>query len=287
MKFRTLTPVIIGLLFPTGAVAAVRDYGADEHHSRWTVVASPLACQLRHAVPRYGEAVFAKEAGGELGFSLYVFQQPRRSGEARLLSVPPAWKHGATVRDLGTVDYADRQPPFRVPTTISRRLLAELEQGMFPTLTFNDWADGSDQVKVHLSAVNVRDALAEFQTCLRDVVPFTFEAIRHSRLHFEFGKADLTPEARDRLDDIARYVRADSSVRRIELAGHTDNVGFRTINRRLSARRAEAVKAYLIAQGVDSALFKVQGYGERRPLASNRSPEGRAENRRVEIHLIR
>ncbi len=285
--FRFLVLLTLGTLLPVSVDAVPRSYGATEHQSKWLVSTSPLECRLRHVVPSYGEARFEKEAGGELGFTLHVFQRPFRTGQARLLSVPPAWKHDAVTRDLGTVDFVDDKPPFRLPRPSARRLLAELEQGMFPTLSFKDWADGSDEIKVYLSSVNVRKALGEFRACLSGILPFTFETVRFSRLHFGFGEKLLKGEHQRRLAEIARYVTADERIKRIELEAHTDSRGYRKVNRALGQRRAEAVRDYLIAQGVAPGLFTIKSYGEAKPIASNRSVRGRELNRRVEITLVR
>jgi outer membrane protein OmpA-like peptidoglycan-associated protein len=275
------------LLLPLAVPAAVQRYGATEHESRWQSEGSPLDCSLRHEIPGFGAALFRQAAGGQLEFTLHTFLRPPRAGEARLLSVPPAWRHQAVVRDLGTLDFADRTPPFRLPQPLARRLLAELKQGMFPTVTYKDWADGADNVSVHLSAVNVVDALGEFVTCVGQVLPFTFDDVRDSRFHFALGSTELDGPARARLDRVAAYLKADRSVRRVELNAYTDNSGFRSYNRALSAKRAGAVRDYLAAQGVDAALITIKTHGESKPIASNRTASGREQNRRVELALVR
>ena len=72
----------------------------------------------------------------------------------------------------------------------------------------------------------------------------------------------------------------------IEIQGHTDSGGSAAFNESLSLRRAEAVRDYLVAQGVPIRRLRAVGYGERFPIASNSTPEGQAENRRVEVHRI-
>ncbi len=269
------------------ATAAELRYGATEHQSVWESESSPLKCRLRHPIPAFGEAVFEENAGGRLGLTLHAWQRPFRTGEARLLSVPPPWRHGEPQRDLGTVDFADDKPPFHMPQPSARRLLLELERGMFPTLVYTDWADGADRVQVHLSSVNVRQALGEFRTCVDHIIPFAFEHVQLSRIHFDFDKAELTVAARARLDEVARYASADPAIRRIDLGGHTDNRGGRQYNHTLGIERAKAVQDYLIAKGLDPNLFRPIAHGEGKPIATNRTEHGRAQNRRVEIELIR
>jgi OOP family OmpA-OmpF porin len=101
---------------------------------------------------------------------------------------------------------------------------------------------------------------------------------------FDVGKAELKPEGKVRLDGLAaklQGVRIESLV----VIGHTDNVGGDSINQRLSLRRAEAVKTYLIGKGVEATKVRTVGRGKANPIADNKNAQGRAKNRRVEVDL--
>jgi OmpA-OmpF porin, OOP family len=102
-------------------------------------------------------------------------------------------------------------------------------------------------------------------------------------VNFEFNKATLTPYAKSALDEIAAGLVGQSGID-VEVSGHTDSVGRPAYNKRLSQKRAEAVKEYLIAKGVTVPLTAV-GFGEERPIATNKTDAGRAENRRVEFKV--
>src|SRR5436190_3187890 len=103
---------------------------------------------------------------------------------------------------------------------------------------------------------------------------------------FDTGRADLKPEGQKKLDDAAMKLKApgvqmDSMI----ITGHTDNVGSPASNQRLSERRAEAVKAYLVSQGIDGSKIKTVGRGLTKPVADNKTTKGRAQNRRVEVEV--
>jgi outer membrane protein OmpA-like peptidoglycan-associated protein/opacity protein-like surface antigen len=105
-------------------------------------------------------------------------------------------------------------------------------------------------------------------------------------VHFVTGSAKLTPESRAALARVAESLNAYPEIR-VEIRGHTDSVGPSEVNRDLSHRRAAAVRDALIELGVAPSRLLAVGYGEDYPIADNTTPEGRAKNRRVELHRIR
>ena len=103
--------------------------------------------------------------------------------------------------------------------------------------------------------------------------------------NFETGKADLKPESFTVLDELVAYlVRKEDE--RIELGGHTDNVGTAKSNLILSQNRANTVMNYLISKGIDPSRLTAKGYGLSMPIAENTTAEGRALNRRTEVKIL-
>ena len=101
-------------------------------------------------------------------------------------------------------------------------------------------------------------------------------------VNFETGKATLTPESEAILNGVAESLVANDSIR-VQVTGHTDNTGSLAVNRRLSRARADAVRSYLISRGVAEDRLTARGFGPDQPVASNKTAEGRAQNRRVEL----
>ncbi len=104
-------------------------------------------------------------------------------------------------------------------------------------------------------------------------------------IEFESGKATLTPTGIAVLDGMTVALRKIKGVK-VGVIGHTDNAGSRAGNLSLSQARAEAVKAYVVAQGIAADSIAVSGEGPDRPVADNRTPEGKARNRRIEFKVI-
>jgi outer membrane protein OmpA-like peptidoglycan-associated protein len=101
-------------------------------------------------------------------------------------------------------------------------------------------------------------------------------------VNFETGKSTLTPESEAILNGVAESLVANDTIR-VQVTGHTDNTGSLAVNRRLSRARADAVRNYLISKGVAEDRLTARGFGPDQPIASNRTAEGRAQNRRVEL----
>lgn len=101
-------------------------------------------------------------------------------------------------------------------------------------------------------------------------------------IQFDFDQATIKPEFYPILDAAAQSLKQQPGTM-VAIQGHTDSIGTEEYNRELSVRRAEAVKAYLIGQGIARENLSVQGFGEEKPVGNNQTAEGRRMNRRVEF----
>lgn len=102
---------------------------------------------------------------------------------------------------------------------------------------------------------------------------------------FDFDKADLKPEAKAKLDDLVSKT-GGINLEVVIAVGHTDSVGANAYNQGLSLKRSNAVKDYLVSKGVEKNRVYTEGKGEAQPVADNKTREGRAKNRRVEIEVV-
>lgn len=102
---------------------------------------------------------------------------------------------------------------------------------------------------------------------------------------FDFDKSVLKPEAKAKLDDLVGKTSA-VALEVIIAVGHTDSAGTDAYNQKLSVARSEAVKAYLVSKGIEKNRVYTEGKGEKQPVADNKTAEGRAKNRRVEIEVV-
>lgn len=130
----------------------------------------------------------------------------------------------------------------------------------------------ADKLRAQMQAYQMKQTQLGATLVLRDVV-------------FETGRADLKPGAAERLRPLASYLQANPNVR-VRIDGHTDAQGSDAYNQALSDRRAASVRAALGTMGVDGTRIEAVGHGESQPVAENRTPAGRQQNRRVEVTLV-
>lgn len=102
---------------------------------------------------------------------------------------------------------------------------------------------------------------------------------------YDFDKATLKPEGKAKLDELASKIKG-FTLEVVIAVGHTDSVGSDAYNQKLSLRRAESVKAYLVSKGIEANRVYTEGKGKKQPLADNKTADGRAKNRRVEIEVV-
>jgi OmpA-OmpF porin, OOP family len=102
---------------------------------------------------------------------------------------------------------------------------------------------------------------------------------------FDFDKSVLKPAGKAKLDDLVSKVKG-INLEVIIAVGHTDSIGTDAYNQKLSVRRAESVKAYLVSKGIEKNRIYTEGKGKKQPVADNKTKEGRAKNRRVEIEVV-
>jgi len=117
------------------------------------------------------------------------------------------------------------------------------------------------------------------------VAPTATKVVLNADTFFDFDKSTIKPEGRQVLDQVAQQA-SSINLETLIATGHTDSIGTEAYNLKLSQRRANAVKAYLVQKGIDPNRIYVEGKGESQPIASNKTREGRAKNRRVEIEIV-
>ncbi len=105
------------------------------------------------------------------------------------------------------------------------------------------------------------------------------------KVYFDTGKATIKPASFPLLDEVAQALKDHGEVKKVRIEGHTDSTGSAKLNTTLSRKRAQAVRAYLVEKGVAAGRLDAKGYGPSKPVADNKTAEGREKNRRVEFMI--
>lgn len=280
---------IISLLFSisllAGGASAV-NFGTGLTDTEWRIDSSIYFCRFYQPIPQYGLAVFFHEAGETLEFYLQSTRNLMAEGSAALTIEAPPWRSSALTNELGYVAVTDRQIPIRVETARAGRMMDELGQGMAPTMT-RKAKFGDDRVRVQVSPVEFKNFYNDYLACQAGLLPVNYRQIERTSVSFGGGGDTLDDRARAQLDNIITYLEADDLITAIYVDGHTDSLGNRYDNRRLSERRAYRVTDYLVSAGIDAAMILTRYHGERYPIASNETAAGRAQNRRVTVQFDR
>jgi outer membrane protein OmpA-like peptidoglycan-associated protein len=269
---------------------SVSTYYADFDSYGWSSDYSVFECTLSQQIPGFGAAVFYHQAGEPLTFYLQSADSPFEPGRALLTSQPPVWRQDLPVKDLAYVDVTRGRRPLTLNAAQSRLVLAELSRGMAPTVMRRAWYSAEESIHVGVSPMKFSDVYQSYTQCVSNLLPVNFAQIERSTVFWAPNQRELSAENRSQLDDIIAYLRADSSIRNLEINGFTDGSGNPRDNLELSRIRAFAVQDYLIQGGLNESMLNTRFYGsiaEFRVIRDERSAADRDRNRRVTIRLHR
>ncbi|MCB9676161.1 MAG: OmpA family protein [Alphaproteobacteria bacterium] len=241
--------------------------------SQWSATAVTTDCLA-------GEG---KATAREGGTALVVELKPVFDARVKVLVLTPA---GDPIPEAVAV-WRNEKTPHCVPDGVHMVQRGELVQDVGPgTHVLSVTAEGFTSEETQVTTTSKR--LQEVIVLLKETRIRVEEKqiVILDKVFFETAKAVIKPESFGLLDEVATTILTNPQVGRVEIAGHTDNQGSESYNQRLSQQRAESVREYLIGKGVDPQRLVAAGYGETRPIDTNRTPTGRERNRRVEFNLL-
>lgn len=277
---------VLGCL-TAGLSAQAQTFGNALAEARWELDASVFECRLSYPLPGFGAAHFAQRAGETQAFFLHQENRYLATGEAQVMAVTPVWRETQVRQPLAPAQVSESDRPLRLNWRRSQSLAAKLQEGMQLAFENMAWYGQDEMVRLVLEPVGFRPAYDAYQACLTNLLPVNFDQVSRTAIYFPSGNQELPDEELEKLDLVARYTQADSQVTRVYVDGHTDGAGLRADNLSLSQERAESVAQFLMDRGISENKIVTRWHGERYPVATNQTSEGRAENRRVTIRLER
>ena len=273
----------IGLLI--GLPVQAQTFSNALAEARWELNASVFECRLSYPLPGFGSAHFAQRAGETQAFFLHQENRYLAAGEAQVMAVSPVWRETQVRETLTPAQVSENDRPVHLNWRRSQSLAAKLHEGMQLAFENAAWYGQDKSVRLVLEPVGFRRAFDAYQSCLMSLLPVNFDQVSRTAIYFPPGNRELPDGELEKLDLVARYTQADEEIVQVYVDGHTDGAGLRDDNLSLSRERAESVAQFLMDRGVTENKIVIRWHGERYPVASNQTPEGRAENRRVTIRL--
>ncbi|MBZ9783861.1 OmpA family protein [Pseudomonas sp. REP124] len=251
----------------------------------WTVEGDKFECRLTQPITDFGSGQFVRRAGEQATFRLNASNAMMGGGSATLLAAAAPWQPGRGDINLGTVRIGSGNVLLSSSQAQAGRLISGLIDGRSPVVRRSSGDGGVSEVR--LLPVRFNKAFADYQVCVAKLLPQNFDQVKQSQIGFPGGGIELDSAAKAKLQVMLEYMKADPTVNRIELDGHSDNGGNRLTNRDLSRRRALAVMEYFKANGIQESQITMRFHGESYPLAPNTNSANRAKNRRVAVRLER
>jgi outer membrane protein OmpA-like peptidoglycan-associated protein len=245
------------VLLAIAGAAHAEVYMAPLDRATWQVEKSPVSCRLHQAVPKYGDVIFETPAGKPQFFYVEVASNPMQSGPATWVATAPSWSPDRAAQRIGSVEVGAGRQPIMLDDVEAQRLLQVLRDGMVPELT-RPGRDDAAPVRLGLSPVHFQRAYAQYEECIAQLLPYSFEQMASTPIPFERDRVDLSAAARQKIDLLLRYIRAERRSPRIHIDVLSDDTFRRVENLELSKLRGQSVNDYLVSRGIGQAAISMR-----------------------------
>ena len=282
--------LIISLVFSLvlGASLKAEIISADLHEATWQAQEqSLLQCQITQDIPQYGTIVISQHAGGAPMVQLQVGMGPERELPALLRAHSPAWQQHHYAHEQFKITLKAAKNVVKLDSKNSMWFINQLLIGNEPSFVMPNWLANQGQITIRSRAVNFKQVYQQYLQCLQKLLPYGFETIQTTSLYFDENSDELYTDDYQKLSKVIKYLEADDDISMIIIKGYSDNLGEPRDSYLLSINRTRAVENYLIKNNMSAEKIDATAYGERYPVASNETAQGRAKNRRVTITLQR
>ncbi len=276
MKYQTL---IAAVLSSAAFVSSAADYVVPFDEVQWNGENKGDTCYLSVEDEHSGiNAKFDVIAGKPI--SLVISGRSVGSfGEGMVIETePPVWGN-------------DTYESTMVNEFVRKKKSAKVVQGadfVYRDVMGGAWLTIRDDFhSVTFPTANMHDAIKTFQTCTTALPPISFQEARKTVFNFKSGALALTEAQREQLAEISELVLFDKRIKKVMISGHSDSHGDTVVNLSVSRRRADDVAYWMMLAGVPKSMMELRGHGSRYPITTNKTAEGRDQNRRVEVELVR
>ncbi|KTD38501.1 sodium-type flagellar protein [Legionella nautarum] len=260
-------------------------YASPIGEENWHMTGSRLRCGLALTVPNYGVAYFEQYAAKPAHFILSNWQQVDRQRPAVVFAKPPVWKPGGQVFLVTKTSVNPGEYAVYLPRNETIKLLNYLAEGY--QTSFQYLSEQGFPISVSLSPIRFQEVYSRYQRCLGNLLPFDYTDVKISVLLFDTDSFELSDDSKEQLKKVAQYCKADRLVKKVKIAGYTDNTGRKGYNNAISEARAKSVREFLLSLGLQEGHLAITWYGVKNPSAPNDTDVGKRVNRRVVVKIIK
>lgn len=260
-------------------------YASPMGDENWHMTGNRIRCGLSLTIPNFGIAYFEQFAAKPVRFLLTKWEQVVKPSPLRVFAAPPVWKPHGPVFAISKTSLSPGEYAVYLPREETIKSLTYLAQGFQIDMQY--YSEEGFDVLVSLSPIRFQEPYSNFQKCVGNLLSFDYNQVALTVFLFNPDSSELNDAAKEQLNRIAEYYRADHSVKKIRIEGYTDDKGRKSYNNAVSEDRAKAASLYLMSRGIQEDEMYITWFGVKNPAAPNDTEEGRAANRRVVIKLIR
>lgn len=272
---------LLVLILPFNSMT--QEIPSDLSDNQWQLSTSRFECRLNNQVPGIGEVIVAAEAGKVERLFLRPDPYEAYSRDVEVILEQSPWQHDTHRHYIGN-GMLDKGQTLDIRVNVPY-MVESLQKGM--QLIVDIKRMHFEPVTLKIPALDFKQTAKKFYGCFSQLLALNFEQAEETLIYYSSSKHRLKDEDKKHFKNLAEYILADELVERIEIDAHTDSRGSDLVNRELSKKRGQAIVRNLKKLGVAESKILARFHGERYPIASNETAEGRNKNRRVKIKLIR
>ncbi|MGN1392747.1 MAG: OmpA family protein [Succinivibrionaceae bacterium] len=287
MELKIKTIVAVGVIFLTTDAATVTFVSQTPAKELWKNESSKVECSLSQRVKNWGNIEFVVGAGKDKRLELFL-------SPLRTFSIPtmlninaesPYWKPGVKDKAIASIALYKN---FDGYTRDDRawNILGHLGKGYATTFIYKDpMYYQNEEIKVYLNPQFFIPAYDKFLECMQNLLPFGYDDIKYSVIHFRNKSENLTEYSKMRLNQITDYLLSSNMDSEISVTVHTDSYGDEKTNKEITDIQANVVKRYFMDKGIKPTKIHIYSYGESDQATVNKTENKRKVNRRVYIEI--
>ena len=282
---RYLTVCFLALFFSSKIFANEIVYTTSIENSKWQITKNtPLLCKLTHDIQNYGIATFSSRASKINNLRLDIKAQKfiDQNASAKIISLAPNWLSGTLPKEIGKTKIY-RQQDIKIQKHLAKDMLNELINGWQPRIFY---MQNQDKISAVLVAVNFYEQYLEFQNCQENLLSFDFNDIKFSNFDF-LEDTKLTIAAKENLDNLEKYLKADKNIDKIMIKSYTNSYGTKQENKILAKKRSDLLLQRFLTIGILPEYIETKNFGEKNFIATNKTHKGRIQNARIIVELQR